>query len=97
MRRFVEATWRPVVRLSAVLWLEVTGVFFGIFALFALGSVWRLWGQWRLIAAHASGVSLMATRSEGEKQLLGALAMLAIFGYFCVSSFVRARRRERQR
>lgn len=84
-------------RLSAVLWLEVTGVFFGIFALFALGSVWRLRAQWHLIAAHASGVNLMATRSEGEKQLLGALVMLAIFGYFCVSSFVRARRRERQR
>jgi hypothetical protein len=36
-RRFGEAIWSPFVRLSGVLWLEVSGVFFGIFALLALG------------------------------------------------------------
>jgi hypothetical protein len=86
-RRFGEAVWRPFVRLSGVLWLEVTGVFFGIFALFALGGVWRLHGAWRATAGN-----------EAEhRNLLGAAAMLAVFGYFCVSSFVRARRRERGR
>jgi hypothetical protein len=83
-RRFGEAAWRPFVRLGGVLWLEVTGVFFGIFALFAAGGAWRLRGEWHLNAA-------------GHRQLLGAVAMLAFFGYFCVSSFVRARRRERRR
>ena len=83
-RRFGAAVWNPFVRLSGVLWLEVTGVFFGIFARFALGAVWRLRGAW-----HAS--------AEDHRGLVGAVAMLAVFGYFCVSSFVRARRRERRR
>ena len=83
-KRFGEALWGPFVRLGGVLWLEVSGVFFGIFALFALGAVIRLRGQW-----HAG--------SAERQQLAGAAAMLALFGYFCVSNFVRARRRERRR
>src|SRR4051794_39560104 len=31
-KRLGESAWRPFVRLSGVLWLEFTGVFFGIFA-----------------------------------------------------------------
>ena len=83
-RRLGEAVWRPFVRLSGVLWLEVSGVLFGIFALTALGYLWKLRGAWHAGAA-------------GARSLLGAAIMLGLFGYFCVSSFVRARRRERQR
>jgi hypothetical protein len=83
-RRFGEAVWKPFVRLSGVLGLEVSGVFFGIFALFALAAVVRLRADWR-------------PHSAGNAQLLVAAAMLVVFGYFCVSNFVRARRRERQR
>jgi hypothetical protein len=83
-RRFREAALRPFVRLSGVVALEVAGVFFGVFALYGLGTVWRLRGDW-----HAD--------APGHRQLLGGVVMLAIFGYFCVSSFVRARRRERGR
>jgi hypothetical protein len=83
-RRFGEAVWRPFVRLSGVLWLEVSGVFFGIFALLALGYVLKLRGAWRAGAGE-------------HRSLIGALAMLALFGYFCVSNFVRARQRERRR
>ncbi|HEY4382638.1 MAG TPA: hypothetical protein VGN01_20005 [Acidobacteriaceae bacterium] len=83
-KRFGEAVWGPFLRLSGVLWLEVSGFFFGLFALFFLGAVFRLRGQW-----HAN--------SAGRQQLAGAAAMLLLFGYFCVSNFVRARRRERQR
>jgi hypothetical protein len=83
-RRLGQEVWRPLVRLSGVLWLEVTGVFFGIFALFALGATWRLRGAWHANAAD-------------RRSLVGAVAMLAVFGYFCASSFVRARRRERRR
>lgn len=83
-RRFGEAVWSPFVRLSGVLWLEVSGVFFGIFALFAFGAVWRLHKEW-----HAG--------SPGRQQLFGASVMFLLFGYFCVSNFVRARRRERRR
>jgi hypothetical protein len=86
-KQFGEAVWGPFVRLSGVLWLEVSGVFFGIFALFAGLAVWRLREAWRLTAMNA------ATHRSFE----GAVIMLAVFGYFCVSSFARARRRERRR
>jgi hypothetical protein len=86
-RRFGEAVWRPFVRLSGVVWLEVTGVFFGVFALLALGYVWKLRAAW-----HAG-----AAKAADHRSLMGALVMLALFGYFCVSSFVRARQRERRR
>ena len=76
-----------MVRLSGVVGLEVVGVLFGVFALFAMGAAWRLRGEWHWRAQNPGG--------HGE--LVGALAMLAVFGYFCVSSFVRARRRERRR
>ena len=82
-RRFGPA-WRTFVRLWGVLWLEVVGVVFGIFVLFAAVGAWNLRGEWHSNAAE-------------YRQLLGALAMLAVFGYFAVSSFVRARRRERRR
>jgi hypothetical protein len=86
-RRFGEAVWRPFVRLSGVLWLEVSGVFFGVFALLALGYIWRFHAEWRPSAANAAA----------HRSLMGAVIMLVLFGYFCVSSFVRARRRERGR
>jgi hypothetical protein len=83
-RRFGEAVWGPFVRLSGVLWLEVSGVFFGIFALVALGYLWKLHGAW-----HSGAAS--------HRNLIGAAVMFALFGYFCVTNFVRARRRERGR
>ena len=86
-RSLRETTWRTFTRLGGVLWLEVSGVFFGIFALFALGGVWRLRAAWRLTSANMTE----------HRQLLGALAMLAVFGYFTGSNFVRAHRQERRR
>ena len=86
-KRFGEAVWGPVVRLSGVLWLEVTGVFFGVFAMSAGMAVWRLRGDFHATAANAAG----------HRNLMFAVAMLAVFGYFCVSSFMRAKRRERGR
>jgi hypothetical protein len=83
--QFGQAVWRPFVRLSGVLWLEVTGVFFGLFALMAVGYLWKLRGAWR------------AGDPASHRSLMGAVVMLVLFGYFCVSSFVRARRRERRR
>jgi hypothetical protein len=83
-RSFGGTAWKTIKRLGGVLWLEVSGVFFGIFALFFAGGAWRLRGEWHsTTAAH--------------RQLVVALAMLAFFGYFCVSNFVYARRRERRR
>jgi hypothetical protein len=87
LRHFGEATWRPFVRLSGVLWLEVTGSFFGIFAAFAASGAWRLHAAWRLSTSN----------THDHQELMGCAAMALIFGYFCVSNFVRARRRERGR
>src|SRR6185437_4176430 len=85
--RFRDSTVEPVVRLSGVLWLELTGVFFGIFALSTGVAIWRLRGQWRPALAHP----------VMHAGLLVAVAVFALFAYFCISSFVRARRRERRR
>ncbi len=86
-KRFGEAVWGPFLRLSGVLWLEVAGVFFGIFALLAVGYLWKLRGAWHSGAANTAS----------HRSLMGAVVMLALFGYFSVSSFVRARKRERRR
>jgi hypothetical protein len=85
-KRFGQAVWGPFVKLSGVLWLELTGVFFGIFAVFAIGGTWKMFGQWR----HPTAVN-----HDASMHLVGAAAMAVVFGYFCVSSFVRASRRER--
>jgi hypothetical protein len=86
-KRFGEAVWGPTVRLSGILWLEFTGVFFGIFALFAGMGTWRLRGE-----LHRN-----ATNQDAHMHLLIAAAMAVVFGYFCISSFVTASRRGRQR
>jgi hypothetical protein len=79
-KRFGEAVWGPFVKLSGVLWLELTGVFFGIFAVFAIAGGWK-----------------MAMNHDAPRHLIGAGVMAVLFGYFCVSSFVRASRRGRGR
>lgn len=82
-RRFRDLALKPFVRLSGVVLLEVAGVFFGIFALYGLNSMWRV---------HSSQAA-----TGNYRQFAGGAAMLAVFGYFSVSSFLRARRRERGR
>jgi hypothetical protein len=82
-KRFGEAVWGPFVKLSGQLWLELTGVFFGIFAVSAASSAWKMRG----------GLYETAGNHEAHMHLLLAVAMAVVFGYFCVSSFVRASRR----
>jgi hypothetical protein len=79
-KRFGEAVWGPFVKVSGVLWLELTGVFFGLFLLTALINAWKLRGN-----LHDIG-----TNHDAHMHLLFSVAMAAVFGYFCVSSFVRA-------
>ena len=85
-KRFGEAAWGPFVRLSGVLWLEFTGVFFGIFALFAASGAWKLRNNLRETAAN----------HEAHVHFLLLALMAAVFGYFFVSSFVKAHRRSRR-
>ena len=82
-RRFGEAVWGPFAKASNQLWLELTGVFFGIFAVSAASNAWKMRG-----AMHETGGN-----HEAHVHLLLAVAMAAVFGYFCVSSFVKANRR----
>ena len=83
-KRFGEAVWGPFVRLSGQLWLELTGVFFALFAVSAAIDIWRKRGQFQV-----SG--------DPAHRAWFAVVMLVVFGYFAVSSFVRARRRVRVR
>jgi len=85
-KRFGDAVWAPMVKLSRALWLELTGVFFGIFALTAAGAAWKV----------RAGMHAAADASEHE-HFLWAVVMAAVFGYFCVSSFVSANRKGRKR
>jgi len=83
-RRFGQAMWGPFAHVSSVLWSEITGVFFGFFAFyFARGAF-----QYRY--AYAS------TAADHSKFLLD-VAMTILFGYFAVSSFYIARRKEKKR
>jgi len=84
-KRFGETVWGRFVKLSGALWLELTGVFFGIFAVFAGGNAWKM--RWAL---HET-----AANRDAHSRLLISVAMAAVFGYFCVSSFVKANRRSR--
>jgi hypothetical protein len=85
-RRFGEAVWGPIVKLSGALWLELTGVFFGIFAVSAGGNAWKM--RWAL---HET-----AANHDAHVRLLISVVMAAAFGYFCLSSFVKASRRVRR-
>jgi hypothetical protein len=83
-KRFGEAAWGPFVRLGGVLWLEFTGVFFGLFALVALQGLWT-----HRAALHA-GAS-----AHDRQRLMVDIAVGVLFSYFCISSFLRARWRGR--
>ncbi|HEY0264480.1 MAG TPA: hypothetical protein VGC07_08145 [Granulicella sp.] len=85
-KQFGKAVWKPVAKLSGVLWLEVTGVFFGLFLLTAGGYAVKL-----LLKSQSAALS-----AEDHRNLLLSLTVAAVFGYFCVSSFVRAGRRQRR-
>lgn len=85
-RRFGQAVWGPVAKLSGVLWLELTGVFFGLFALSAGVAAWKL----------RSAIHPTPANPEAHSHLLLALAVTALFSYFCFTSFLRAHRRGRR-
>jgi hypothetical protein len=85
-KRFGEAVWGPFVKLSGVLMLELTGVFFGIFAVFAITGAWK----------ERAFLHLTAANHDAHLRFLMSCAMGALFGYFCISSFVKAHRRGRR-
>ena len=82
-RRFGQAFFGPLKHISGTLWLEITGLFFALFAAFFGQNAWNT----RASALHGPQHTLF---------LLYAVITLA-FLYFCISSFVKAARRGRRR
>ena len=80
-----KSVWGPFAKFSGVLWLEVTGLFFAIFAAIAGVQVWK----WRA-AVH------LPTGSADARRFYVYAAVFMVFGYFALSSFVRASRRSRR-
>lgn len=80
-----RSVWGPLATFSSALWLRVTGSFFALVAWAMLAGAWRLRGM-----VHAGG----------DPQLSRHFWLFAgfgvLFGYFAVSSFVRASLRERR-
>jgi hypothetical protein len=77
--RGVGGFLRPFGRVGGILWLEVTGFFFGLFALYFAQDLWRT----RL--SYAAG-------PQHQRFLVGA-ALTAVFGYLSASAFWRAKRK----
>jgi len=82
-RKFGEALWKPFAHASSILWLEVTGLFFGIFTLFFGVNTYKLRHGWAIGPDH--------------QRFLVYTVVTLIFGYFTFSSFYRARKREKLR
>jgi hypothetical protein len=80
-RKFGEAIWGPFAHASGVLWLEVTGLFFGIFTLFFAMNTYKLRHEWAIGPDH-------------QRFLVYTIVTLA-FAYFTFSSFYRARKKEK--
>lgn len=72
---------KATARVTRILWLEVTGFFFAVFALWVIGATWN---QWQRIRSDDASLPMWHIG-------VGA-AFAAVLIYFAVSSFWRARR-----
>jgi hypothetical protein len=81
-KAFGQAFLGPFTHAGSVLWLEITGLFFALFALFFAQSVYRLHAAWRQGLEHT--------------HLLLYCALAVAFAWFSVSSFLRAYRKSKQ-
>jgi hypothetical protein len=81
-KAFGQAFLGPFTHAGKVLWLEITGLFFALFALFFAQSVYRVRAAWRQGPEHS--------------HLLLYCALAAGFAWFSFSSFARAYRKSKQ-
>lgn len=81
-RRFSKAFWGPLAHVSGTLWLEITGLFFALFAAFFGQNAWKI----RASALHGP---------DHVHFIVATIATL-IFVYFSISSFVKAEQRSRK-
>jgi hypothetical protein len=78
-KAFGQAVLGPFTHAGSILWLEITGLFFALFALFFVQSVYRVHTAWRQGPEH--------------NHLLLYCVLAIGFGWFSVSSFIRAYRK----
>jgi hypothetical protein len=81
-KRFGEAVWGPMAHTGSVLWLEITGLFFALFAAFFGQNVYKFRANWKGGPDHIHFI------------VYSALAVL--FATFTVSQFYRARQKEKK-
>jgi hypothetical protein len=81
-RRFGEAVVGPVAHTSGVLWLEITGLFFLLFAAFFGQSVYKLRGDWKT--------------GPGHTHFLIYSSLTLIFIWFSGFNFFKARQKEKK-
>jgi hypothetical protein len=81
-KAFGQALLGPFTHAGSILWLEITGLFFALFALFFVQSTYRVYDSWLRGPEHL------------HFWLYAALA--AGFGWFSASSFVRAYRKSKR-
>jgi hypothetical protein len=75
----------PLKTFSSVVWLQVTGTFFALFALVMGGAVWAHREDWRLGLGSRPG-----------QKMVFYFAVFLVFAWFTVSNFVRANRRQKR-
>lgn len=98
-RRFGAALWNPFAHASSILWLEVTGMFFALFAILFAQHAWALRGAWRGAGPRGwSGAGNSAAAQSGDHaHFLLYCVLSGLFLYFAASSFLRAAARSRRR
>ncbi len=83
-RNFTRAVWNPFALATGVLWLEITGAFFALFALFFAQHLYEQRGAW------------VQNRPGGRGHLMLYAGLLLLFAYFSASSFYRAHRKQKR-
>ena len=78
-RNFTRAVWNPFARAGRILWLEITGAFFLLFGV--------------LFAQHLYAIRSAYRSGPEHGHFLVYAGLSALFLYFAVSSFARARQR----
>ena len=81
-RRFGKAFIGPLAHVSGTLWLEITGLFFALFAAFFGQNAWKI----RASALHGP---------DHAHFIVATLAAL-VFAWFSIGSFVKAEQRSRK-
>ena len=81
-KAFGQAVLGPFTHAGGILWLEITGLFFALFAIFFVQSVYRVHTAWRQGPEHT--------------HLLLYVVLAAAFSWFSVSSFIRAYRKNKR-